>query len=212
MRLRKDWSIPNHCTGCNRLMRGSHRSAAEFPGTITYSGRGYCTACAFRIRNGVSLTHAIGSARVRQVFTESTLQCDWCLESKPFSSFRVYKKSATGYWWNCRTCDKIKQHRLTYTKFLEFLSKQESCCGVCKIPLIIEPFEDKNWCVDHDHSCCEGVFGCELCVRGLLCRLCNGLLGFAKDDPEVLRNAVAYLTAYSKSDKLESLAPDAALR
>jgi len=39
--------------------------------------------------------------------------------------------------------------------------------------------------VDHDHSTSE--------IRGLLCHMCNIMLGCAKDTPEVLRQAALYL-------------------
>jgi hypothetical protein len=35
-------------------------------------------------------------------------------------------------------------------------------------------------------------------VRGLLCSTCNSGLGFLKDDPEVLRGALAYLRRHSR--------------
>lgn len=39
--------------------------------------------------------------------------------------------------------------------------------------------------VDHDHE--SGL------VRGLLCRVCNNLLGHVRDDPRALRRAISYL-------------------
>lgn len=44
-----------------------------------------------------------------------------------------------------------------------------------------------NLCVDHDHRCCPGNKSCGQCVRGLLCHRCNTLIGYAYDDPAVLR-------------------------
>lgn len=50
--------------------------------------------------------------------------------------------------------------------------------------------------VDHDHKCQVGhdpKMGCPECVRGLLCRPCNNLLGVIRDSVEYLRRAIDYL-------------------
>lgn len=59
----------------------------------------------------------------------------------------------------------------------KLLLEQENRCGICK--------EIKPLGVDHDHS--------DQRVRGLLCRGCNLLLGYAKDDPVVLASAIEWL-------------------
>ena len=47
--------------------------------------------------------------------------------------------------------------------------------------------------VDHDHSCCSGGVSCGYCVRGLLCRPCNDMLGHARDSWEFFARAIRYL-------------------
>lgn len=51
----------------------------------------------------------------------------------------------------------------------------------------------RNLSIDHDHACCPGRESCGRCVRGLLCRPCNDLLGHARDDLAFFRRALAYL-------------------
>jgi len=41
--------------------------------------------------------------------------------------------------------------------------------------------------LDHDHSCCGPERTCEKCRRGLACKECNLVIGWAKDDPDRLR-------------------------
>lgn len=47
--------------------------------------------------------------------------------------------------------------------------------------------------LDHDHSCCSVSGSCGKCVRGWLCRKCNGVLGMADDRLETLLGLVEYL-------------------
>jgi hypothetical protein len=77
------------------------------------------------------------------------------------------------------------------------LKSQGNKCDVCGDNLTV-PF------VDHNHACCPGGKSCGKCVRGLLCRSCNMLLGFAKDDIDILTLAVKYLRKYSCSDLIKS--------
>lgn len=59
--------------------------------------------------------------------------------------------------------------------------EQEGRCAICRDELVTGSATH----VDHDHA--TGA------VRGLVCRACNLMLGFAKDDPTRLRAAIAYL-------------------
>ena len=48
--------------------------------------------------------------------------------------------------------------------------------------------------VDHNHSCCPGRVKCGgKCIRGLLCFLCNNVLGLSKDNPATLTRLAKYL-------------------
>ncbi|MGW2207160.1 endonuclease VII domain-containing protein [Streptomyces sp. NPDC001774] len=51
----------------------------------------------------------------------------------------------------------------------------------------------KQLAVDHDHSCCPGPNSCGQCIRGLLCSICNRLLGHGRDDPQFFKRVIAYL-------------------
>lgn len=65
------------------------------------------------------------------------------------------------------------------------LAQQNGLCAICQ-----------RWranSVDHDHKCCDGPFSCGKCVRGLLCRTCNTILGRWRDDAETFLRAAQYL-------------------
>ena len=67
------------------------------------------------------------------------------------------------------------------------LAAQGGCCAACKRP-------DSGWVgrfhIDHDHTTGQ--------IRGLLCVGCNRAIGFAYDDPTVLRRLADYLEEYRK--------------
>lgn len=90
------------------------------------------------------------------------------------------------------------QHGITLDDYQEMLDEQGGVCKICGSP---DPKMggDKvaRFVVEHDHSCCPGQRTCGSCIRGLTCHPCNRLLGQAKDDPEILIKAAAYLLSYS---------------
>ncbi len=51
----------------------------------------------------------------------------------------------------------------------------------------------KALAVDHDHACCDGIYSCGSCIRGLLCFSCNTALGAADDSASRLRALADYL-------------------
>lgn len=66
-------------------------------------------------------------------------------------------------------------------------------CAICKT----FDWGTQGPCVDHDHLCCE--YGCAKCIRGVLCRKCNTMIGCAKDIPETLCNGAKYLELWHKN-------------
>ncbi len=61
------------------------------------------------------------------------------------------------------------------------VEKQGGKCAICQC-------EPEKLFVDHDHT-----KGKTKGVRGLLCLHCNTVIGYARDNPEVLRAAADYL-------------------
>lgn len=70
---------------------------------------------------------------------------------------------------------KLRLYNLTDHGYRTLLRRQHNRCAACK-----KKFGTHNEsvpCVDHDRACCSGARSCGRCVRGLLCRRCNRLLG-----------------------------------
>lgn len=72
-------------------------------------------------------------------------------------------------------------HRDVYQLILE---SQNHCCRICGRH---ESEFTKRLHIDHDHSTGE--------VRGLLCHACNLGLGYFRDDKNILKSAIDYITS-----------------
>jgi hypothetical protein len=75
-----------------------------------------------------------------------------------------------------------KKYGITFAEREAMIQKQNDTCPICKGGL------DKPH-VDHCHDSGE--------VRGILCRSCNLILGYAKDDIDTLVRAIAYLQQFN---------------
>ena len=62
------------------------------------------------------------------------------------------------------------------------LERQGGRCAICGSSV---PGSKRGWAVDDDHESGR--------VRGVLCHQCNLLRGAAKDSPEILEVAIAYI-------------------
>jgi hypothetical protein len=77
------------------------------------------------------------------------------------------------------------RYGMTMDRFVEMMASQGGKCAICRQV----PEAGKRLHVDHDHG--TGL------VRSLLCKGCNTLLGFAREDPAVLSSAIEYLRRFS---------------
>lgn len=73
---------------------------------------------------------------------------------------------------------------------------QDGKCAACGEPMLRTGKDPTSVCADHDRSCCPGSKSCGKCVRGLIHRNCNLVLGYAKDNAALLRKAAAYVEKY----------------
>jgi len=90
--------------------------------------------------------------------------------------------------WHHANKDRVRENRLKRIygigdKDYEMMSRyQEHKCAICQTKTEVKLV------VDHKHSTEE--------VRGLLCSACNSMLGYAKENPDILNRAIDYLTDY----------------
>src|SRR5579859_4453639 len=111
-------------------------------------------------------------------------------------SIRPHQRAGGKTRWRCKTRKRwpgkrnrnwnTRRHSLRGAGITskEFQSKPEFIAGICQICLQ-KPLKG-DLVLDHCHNLLQ--------YRGVLCRTCNTGLGFFKDDPNLLRSAIAYLT------------------
>ena len=83
-----------------------------------------------------------------------------------------------------RVRDLWTRYHLTVSRFEEMLRSQDNKCSCCGQEF--GPSREMRPCVDHDHNCCDGPTSCGACVRSLLCRWCNRLIGIIEKNPCLL--------------------------
>lgn len=122
--------------------------------------------------------------------------CKKCNETKSTTSFYKNRSKKFGISQWCKDChkaDKIaiakadrkyrikKFYGLKEEDINALLRSQNGLCLICRDYLT-------NPCVDHDHKTGK--------IRGLLCSVCNRVLGLLHDDITLLQNAISYLQQY----------------
>ena len=76
-------------------------------------------------------------------------------------------------------------YNITEEELLQLAEKQEYKCAICKKKISIIS-SSKGLVIDHCHKTGK--------VRGLLCYSCNTLIGLAKENPEILKSAINYVS------------------
>ncbi len=132
--------------------------------------------------------------------------CKKCGTTKPLFEFYKNKASKDNLTINCKECcktaekdyhrrnptKKINRNRkgmitklgipLTVAEHNQMIIEQDNKCAICKN-------EMQKPCVDHNHS--------TKVIRKLLCQHCNSLLGMAKENVQILENAIEYINSHS---------------
>lgn len=150
------------------------------------------------------------------IHESNTKTCSKCNETKPIDRFwksKVARKDGTtgyrNYCIDCGTKERLDRYHnkggkerqkqlsfkhnlskygMTVKDYWDLYEKQNCKCAICGDKEIkVKNRERLFLYVDHCHSTGK--------VRGLLCNHCNTLLGMAKDDVNILNNAIEYLNA-----------------
>ena len=132
--------------------------------------------------------------------------CKKCGSDSPLEAFYKNSSYKSGHSPTCKECsrkyaksyaeknkglmrERQLKHKygLTTAEYEAKLESQGGVCQICKRP----PSENssKKFPVDHDHKTGK--------IRDILCQSCNHMLGNAKDNPNILQNAIFYLAQHS---------------
>lgn len=160
------------------------------------------------------------SARMlAQIEQHDTKYCSGCRTVKPlteFSSWLGGRKERNHYCYDCANkrgrnpdlralrCKReavrrqqlpktharnhnLKRFSLNQEQYEMLLKEQAGVCAICQKPETTRHNggTTSSLAVDHDHATGK--------IRGLLCSRCNPGLGYFKDDPVLLSNAIRYI-------------------
>ena len=122
--------------------------------------------------------------------------------SKAWRDANPEKHRATVRAWQKNHPEQDLQNRRRFVYKIDFKAMwdaQNGLCACCGKPMEESGKNPLSVVVDHDRSCCPGQKSCGKCVRGLIHWRCNMVLGYAKDDPQILRYAAEYVERHSRS-------------
>lgn len=116
--------------------------------------------------------------------------CSKCGAQKPLTEYYGKSEGQTGdYGSRCKECIKIdvregsrlREYGITPSEWQALFDSQGRVCAICGGD---EP-QGNEWHTDHCHTTNQ--------VRGILCRPCNLMLGYARDNKDTLLKAIQYL-------------------
>jgi Recombination endonuclease VII len=135
--------------------------------------------------------------------------CTKCGYPKDLSEFYEHESYKDGRYSWCIQCFKERKNAnynparaktLKYgIDFNALWQKQQGLCALCGNLMLPRGVGPTSVVVDHDHGCCPGLRSCGECVRGLIHKRCNMVIGVATDNPEILKRAAAYLNRWRET-------------
>lgn len=122
-------------------------------------------------------------------------KCTKCKKFKSYDCFHKERRIRSGLRSWCIQCSKkhtvsssvCKLNLITPEEDF-YIRESSNVCDICKSEMKIK-------CIDHCHKTNK--------IRGVLCNSCNSFLGFAKDDPIILRRGIKYLRDHSTQEETE---------
>lgn len=118
--------------------------------------------------------------KLRTQQTQAGRRCLGCDTWKPWSAFGIDRRANRARNSTCFECNNWRTVKsyfgITKDEYYWLHDKQAGVCALCGEA----EKRAARLSIDHDHACCGEARGCKRCIRGLLCNLCNRMLGFAE--------------------------------
>lgn len=146
-------------------------------------GKSRSCGCVQVERSRVGLEKLIAAKRAKFQVTDEGRLCGGCGTWKPWSGFTIDKRrqSHKSPASTCKRCSRFRilksSYGITKDEWYWLLEQQGGTCALCKR---LPDASKASLAVDHSHQCCGRNRACKGCIRGLLCRPCNTMLGLAE--------------------------------
>lgn len=102
--------------------------------------------------------------------------CTRCEKEKKVTRFYINRSLKDGLTAECKQCNKKRRALRIYGFHVTALDECEICSS------------RKRLVIDHDHNSGN--------IRGILCNMCNTMIGYAHEDTHVLIAAIEYILRY----------------
>lgn len=165
---RLDWSKPVRCLGCSRELRKYSDTPDDRP---IHSGKGRCYTCYNKI------------AQLVTEVTDTHQKCVGCCRWIELSQFSNSVRYASGKDSRCKGCKRAKKFGLSLVELELMIESQRGKCFICGRTPSSTLGDYLN--IDHCHRSGK--------IRNLLCNNCNIAIGHFRDNPDIVRSAVAFL-------------------
>jgi len=164
----------------------------------------------YRVYCKICIAHDDAVLQANDLPPDKIKRCSQCKQFKSLAMFHRRIQAPDGHTPCCKNCTtKISLRRsnnqkkkcleyerksriqtrysISQSAYDEMVSSQSNRCAICR-DTEINKLHGKTirLAIDHDHN--------TKMVRGLLCHKCNMLLGYARDDEDILLQAVSYLS------------------
>jgi len=155
-------------------------------------GKTTCLACVpMATINRVGRETVIAARRARSQESDAGRICLTCGEWKPWERFSIDPCRSRGKTSNCIDCAywrTIKTlYGITHDEWDWLFASRDGKCSLCGEP------DTVRLNIDHGHTCHPTGRACRKYIRGMLCRVCNRMLGHIEAKPALRARFADYL-------------------